>query len=931
VFVRDRLDSTTDRISVSSAGGQANESSTGSALSSDGQVAAFSSIASNLISDDTNGVSDVFATGEGSSSGLVVNTEDDTSDGTCNATHCSLREAINTSNASVGTPDTITFAIPTSDFPSIAAVSGGLPTITDPVTIDATTQDPLSTTPDVELDGSNAGAVHGFNITAGSTTIKGFVIDDFGADGIHLQSAGDNTIVGNWIGTDVSGQETSPNLGDGIEMQQSDGNQIGGTTAGERNIVSASGGHGIFMFESDDNSVEGNYVGTDVDGLEDFGNTIDGIAVDGGQNNDIGPGNVTSGNTNQGVAVFTVGSALQSSGNTIAGNTVGLGAGGAPLPNGGQGVLIASGVGNVISQNSISSNGALGINLAPPNGINANDLDDPDTGPNDLQNFPVLTSAIRGASTTVSGTLNSEPTEDYTIEFFASASCDGTHGEGTRFLGDVGATTPPGEGDTSFTATGLGATSESESITATATDEDGNTSEFSACLTEGGPTEDGIYVLDPDNPAAPDTQLVSNGSEPALSPAGTLFFTRDGGLWVAEGDGTDATELASSGRWASPMGGDVAFQRFLPVGEGGQWELFLMTQRRMITVTATDEIPANLRFLYFYDCGADKHPLGNRLGDGSGTSELEFDTGGACGSGEATGTVTVIASDGIDLSVERPTTSFEVERSVPVAAIPSPQAGAAYTDDQTITLHGSAYDHEGRQLPGGSLSWTSPDGLFTGTKTGNTVVLPPAAGALNGESYTVIMTATDEDGRHSAPVTTTIVVYTDTDQDGLTDKVETVCSSMNPNDPTDAFTDTPDGDGIPAIDDIHTVGDPFTSNGPCVAAPAYEAIINFDPDELNIPSTGGTATASVEIPYRSVSQIVGSSVRISAIDGISYTQQNTGWSIKGGQGVAKFAREPLAAELVSRGVLNRAVRITISGTVAGKPFSGDGSTFVKQG
>ena len=149
-------------------------------------------------------------------------------------------------------------------------------------------------------------------------------------------------------------------------MRQSDGNQIGGTTAADRNIVSMSGGHGIFMSESDQNTVEGNYVGTDVDGVEDFGNGIDGIAVDGGSDNDIGPGNVSSGNMFQGVAIFTVGSSLASSGNTIVGNTFGLGSGGAPLPNGGQGVLIASGVGNAISENTISSNGALGINLAPP-------------------------------------------------------------------------------------------------------------------------------------------------------------------------------------------------------------------------------------------------------------------------------------------------------------------------------------------------------------------------------------------------------------------------------------------------------------------------------------------------------------------------------------------------------------------------------------
>ena len=52
----------------------------------------------------------------------------------------------------------------------------------------------------------------------------------------------------------------------------------------------------------------------------------------------------------------------------------------------------------------------------------------------------------------------------------------------------------------------------------------------------GGGTEDGIYVLTGHSPG-PDAKLVSDGSEPALSPAGTLFFTREAGCWVAEGDG----------------------------------------------------------------------------------------------------------------------------------------------------------------------------------------------------------------------------------------------------------------------------------------------------------------------------------------------------------------------------------------------------------
>ena len=86
-------------------------------------------------------------------------------------------------------------------------------------------------------------------------------------------------------------------------MQNSDGNQIGGDNGGRAERRLGHVGHGIFMFESDGNSVEGNYVETDVDGLSaSFGNGIDGIVVDGGSNNDIGPGQRSSGNTNQGVA-----------------------------------------------------------------------------------------------------------------------------------------------------------------------------------------------------------------------------------------------------------------------------------------------------------------------------------------------------------------------------------------------------------------------------------------------------------------------------------------------------------------------------------------------------------------------------------------------------------------------------------------------------
>src|SRR2546426_1636880 len=51
---------TIERVSVSSSGGQGNGDSIGPAISADGRVVAFWSNATNLVADDTNGVDDVF-------------------------------------------------------------------------------------------------------------------------------------------------------------------------------------------------------------------------------------------------------------------------------------------------------------------------------------------------------------------------------------------------------------------------------------------------------------------------------------------------------------------------------------------------------------------------------------------------------------------------------------------------------------------------------------------------------------------------------------------------------------------------------------------------------------------------------------------------------------------------------------------------------
>ena len=146
--------------------------------------------------------------------------------------------------------------------------------------------------------------------------------------------------------------------------------------------------------------------------------------------------------------------------------------------NGGIGLAVQSGAGNIIVRNSIFSNGGLGIDLGVT-GITPNDTGDTDTGANDLLNFPVLTSATpNGAQTTVQGTFNSLPqVATFSIEIFANAACDPSgNGEGQTFIAATNVTTDA-SGNATFSVTIPSAAV----YTATATNSVGNTSEFSAC------------------------------------------------------------------------------------------------------------------------------------------------------------------------------------------------------------------------------------------------------------------------------------------------------------------------------------------------------------------------------------------------------------------------------------------------------------------
>jgi CSLREA domain-containing protein len=303
---------------------------------------------------------------------FTVNSTNDFDDGTCNGAHCSLREAILVANGSAGT-DTIRFVIGAGA--KTIQPASPLPTVTDPVVIDGTTQPGYSGTPLIEIDGSNAGlGSNGLRISAGSSTVTGLVINRFlaafpatGGNGILLETGGGNTIQGNYIGTNIAGNGALPNGGDGVRISSSAGNLVGRTSLAQRsNLLSGNSTYGVRVTGpgANGNTIAGNRMGTNAAGTAAVGNSVAGILIDAGADNVVGSGlagdTLVSGNEGDGVALS--GSA---NGTLVTNCWVGVNATGtAAIGNTGQGVNLSGVNGNTVGpSNVISGNLASGVLL----------------------------------------------------------------------------------------------------------------------------------------------------------------------------------------------------------------------------------------------------------------------------------------------------------------------------------------------------------------------------------------------------------------------------------------------------------------------------------------------------------------------------------------------------------------------------------------
>ncbi len=379
------------------------------------------------------------------------------------------------------------------------------------------------------------------NTVGGTTAASRNVISGNGGDGVEIDDEGgeppsSNIVQGNYIGVNSSGTGILANGSNGVAVLAGSDNIIGGTTGitlggpctGACNVLSGNAFDGISIaFSSTRTQVIGNFIGTDVSGTLDLGNTFEGVNINGPSSDNIIGGttgaarNVLSGNGSDGIEI----QGSTATGNQVLGNFIGTQADGlTALANSDAGVFISGaanntiggtslGAGNVISGNtdqgisvsfagslgnrflgnSIFLNTALGIDLTPL-GVTVNDPGDTDTGPNNLQNFPDLTCATSGGgSTTIRGTLNSLADTTFRIEFFSNAACDPSgNGEGQAFIGFTNVTTN-GSGDVTFTATVAATVAAGQFITSTATRLDGSsnpveTSEFSNCVSPLTPT-----------------------------------------------------------------------------------------------------------------------------------------------------------------------------------------------------------------------------------------------------------------------------------------------------------------------------------------------------------------------------------------------------------------------------------------------------------
>ena len=403
-----------------------------------------------------------------------------------------------------------------------------------------------------------------------------------GDDGILIE--GQNSTE-NTINYSLIGYPEMPNGGDGIEVRNAPNTKIG--QAGLRNEIVNNLGHGIFINgETANATVIGNTIGVILRGnqYQALGNGLSGIKLFNAHHcligtTESGSGNIIGGNYGSGVIVQGV----NAHHNQIRNNFIGTDAAGANLGNAEYGVLFtehaylnmvggpesdsgnkiafngydepgAPGIWatssadccNTIDPNSIYGNNGLGIDLGEL-GVTPNDPGDADTGPNNLQNYPAITSANVDANgdLLITYKVDSAPgnssygSDGLRVEFFLADACF----EGQTFIGhDQYTVADYNNGSPGLKTVNLGPAAphgytQGAPLTASATDADGNTSEFT-------PNPSGGCVGLPSAGQVIINEFRLRGPQGALDEFIELYNNTDSPFTVATADGSAGWTLA---------------------------------------------------------------------------------------------------------------------------------------------------------------------------------------------------------------------------------------------------------------------------------------------------------------------------------------------------------------------------------------------------
>ncbi len=292
--------------------------------------------------------------------------------------------------------------------------------------------------------GVNCSSSNAAVIVGGGGAGQGNIISGNTEKAILLQTCQNAVVQGNLIGTDVTGTLPIPN-NEGIEANGSTNLEIGGTGAGEGNVIAASVEQGIRLGTAGA-TVQGNFIGTDESGTAALGNGM-GIEIPFGTTTLVGP------DTPGGPGA-----------NVIAYNILGV---------------VDKGTSTTVRGNSIHDNKFLGLDTGTPL-VNANDAGDADNG---QPNFPNVTSAVvEGAGVRIIGILESNASSSFDLDFYSNPACSRfpqDYFEGETWIGTTPVTTD-GSGHAAFNVLLSPVTvPPGFRVSATSTTADGSTSEFS--------------------------------------------------------------------------------------------------------------------------------------------------------------------------------------------------------------------------------------------------------------------------------------------------------------------------------------------------------------------------------------------------------------------------------------------------------------------